>query len=322
VTWKTREKMAERGFQTELWTDPFIQDLSPEAKLLFIYLWTNKHCNQAGLYEITLRTIAFDTGLSVESLPEIMKQIEPKVAWYPEQNLVWVKNFLKRQCKSNSFLIAAAKSLKPVRNNGLVAEFINYNQGFNLISLLEGDGGSTVLPQPPHSGNTVYTPLPSPGPNADTVPDKESGVVKGDSEATSASESENGESLSPGDRKVIAVWRSAKGFKMSSSAAAELVTKLRTKFPDVDILAESEKWAARKISEPLTKKSRPAGQIWNFMEHRHKWNEEKRGEYEQREARGRPDAHRKDPLQSFRDAGGTVILSGEEAEAGNEDGGV
>ena len=59
--------MAERGFQTELWTDPFIQGLSPEAKLLFIYLWTNKHCNQAGLYEISLKTIAFDTGLSVEA---------------------------------------------------------------------------------------------------------------------------------------------------------------------------------------------------------------------------------------------------------------
>jgi len=57
-----RVNLAERGFQTELWTDSFIQGLSPEDKLLFIYLWTNKHCNQAGLYEITLKTIAFDTG--------------------------------------------------------------------------------------------------------------------------------------------------------------------------------------------------------------------------------------------------------------------
>ena len=65
--------MAERGFQTELWTDPFIQGLSPEAKLLFIYLWTNKHCNQAGLYEISLKTMAFDTGLSIETLPGLIK---------------------------------------------------------------------------------------------------------------------------------------------------------------------------------------------------------------------------------------------------------
>ena len=123
--------MAERGFQTELWTDPFIQGLSPEAKLLFIYLWTNKHCNQAGLYEISLKTMAFDTGLSIESLPGLLSQLEPKVAWYAEQNLVWVKNFLKRQCKSQSFLIAAAKCLLAIKNKNLVEEFIKYN--LNLI---------------------------------------------------------------------------------------------------------------------------------------------------------------------------------------------
>ncbi|MDO8654926.1 MAG: hypothetical protein Q7R48_00630, partial [bacterium] len=128
--------MAERGFQTELWTDSFIQGLSPEAKLLFIYLWTNKHCNQAGLYEITLKTIAFDTGLPLASLGiEILRQLEPKVAWYPEQNIVWVKNFLKRQCKSQSFLIAAVKCLKAMSSNSLVMEFINYNQSLNLEPL-------------------------------------------------------------------------------------------------------------------------------------------------------------------------------------------
>jgi len=121
--------LAERGFQTEMWTDPFIQGLPPEAKLLFIYLWTNKHCNQAGLYEITLKTMAFDTGLPQDSLPALLKQLEPKVAWYPEQNLIWVKNFLKRQAKSSSFLEAAAKCLS---NSGIPedvrSEFYLYNQ--------------------------------------------------------------------------------------------------------------------------------------------------------------------------------------------------
>ena len=170
--------MAERGFQTELWTDSFIQGLSPEAKLLFIYLWTNKHCNQAGLYEITLKTIAFDTGLPLESLLEILKQLEPKVAWYPEQNIVWVKNFLKRQCKSQSFLIAAVKCLKAMSSNSLVMEFINYNQGLNLEPLYK-DSGGTVLPPSHHHGNTVITPVPVPSPNAGAK-EKEKEVVKGE----------------------------------------------------------------------------------------------------------------------------------------------
>ena len=179
--------MAERGFQTELWTDPFIQSLPPEAKLLFIYLWTNKHCNQAGLYEITLKTMAFDTGLPQESLPALLKQLEPKVVWNPEQNLIWVRNFLKRQCKSQSFLIAAAKCLKTVRNNGLLKEFINYNHIFDLAPLCEHEGGM-VPPSSYHSGDTIPNPVPDtgtvPGSVTDAGADKgrsgRKGVVKGE----------------------------------------------------------------------------------------------------------------------------------------------
>ena len=175
--------MAERGFQTELWTDPFIQNLSPEAKLLFIYLWTNKHCNQAGLYEISLKTMAFDTGLSVEALPSLLSQLEPKVSWSAEQNLVWVKHFLKRQCKSQSFLIAAAKCLLSIKYNNLVEEFIQYNLKFNLDLLpLCGHEGGTVLPPSYHGGNTLLNPVPSPGPVPNPVPVvvKEKGIAKGE----------------------------------------------------------------------------------------------------------------------------------------------
>ena len=187
--------MAERGFQTELWTDPFIQSLSPEAKLLFIYLWTNKHCNQAGLYEISLKTMAFDTGLSIEALPSLLSQLEPKVSWSMEQNLVWVKHFLKRQCKSQSFLIAASKCLLSIKNNNLVKEFIQYNLKFNLDLLpLCGHEGGTVLPPSYHGGNTLLNPVPSPspgpGPNPVPVVVKEKGIAKGERKTAKPVESE------------------------------------------------------------------------------------------------------------------------------------
>jgi hypothetical protein len=175
--------LAERGFQTELWTDPYIQGLSPEAKLLFIYLWTNKHCNQAGLYEISLKTMAFDTGLSNESLPGLLSQLEPKVTWFAEQNLVWVKNFLKRQCKSQSFLIAAAKCLLSLKNKNLVDEFMKYNLKFNLdLSPLCGHEGGTVVPPSQHRGTTLLNPVPVPSPGTNAVPGvvKEKGIAKGE----------------------------------------------------------------------------------------------------------------------------------------------
>ncbi len=127
--------MPERGFDTNFWTDPFIVRLSMESKTLYVYLWTNSRCNQAGLYEIGVETIASETGLAVESVPNLLKMLEPKVKWYPEQDLVWVKNFLKRQAKSPKFLIAAAKCLGNIKNNGTVKELLDYNLQRHSISI-------------------------------------------------------------------------------------------------------------------------------------------------------------------------------------------
>lgn len=127
--------MPERGFNTELWNDSFVRKLPKDAKFLFIYLWTNPHCNQAGLYEIDPETIAFETKLAAEDIPTLLDSLKPKVVWYPDSNLVWVKNFIKRQAKSPKFLIAAAKCLAFISNNGAVQELIEYNYSIHSISI-------------------------------------------------------------------------------------------------------------------------------------------------------------------------------------------
>ena len=88
---------------------------------------------------------------------------------------------------------------------------------------------------------------------------------------------------------------------------------------ELDLLKESKGWAARKLSEPLGPRSRPSSQIWNWMMKARQFAQERR-ERERRPTgwRGPPDADRRDPLQAFREAGGTVILSGVEAEDGDE----
>jgi DnaD/phage-associated family protein len=119
--------MPERGFNTEFWADTFIEALPPEGKLLYIYLWTNPHCNQAGIYNISLGRIAYETHLPIDTLPALMKSLETKIKWYQDDELVWVKNFIKHQYKSPKFLIGAANRLKSINNNGVVKELLEYN---------------------------------------------------------------------------------------------------------------------------------------------------------------------------------------------------
>lgn len=127
--------MPERGFDTAFWTDPFVLKLPLEGKTLYSYLWTNSHCNQAGLYEIALEMISFETGLHIESLPELFSLLEPKVVWFKDVDLVWVKNFIKRQSKSPKFLQAAAKCLTMISNNGAVQSLLKYNAERYRISI-------------------------------------------------------------------------------------------------------------------------------------------------------------------------------------------
>jgi hypothetical protein len=93
------------------------------------------------------------------------------------------------------------------------------------------------------------------------------------------SEGEKEESLSEGDHEIISIWCSVKGFDLSEVDAAALVAKLRSEFPDIDILAESKAWTARKISEPITRKSRPSGQLWNWMKKAREFAKQQGGTY-------------------------------------------
>lgn len=147
--------MPERRFDTGYWGDPDILKLPMRAKLLYLYLWTNTRCNQAGLYEIGIETINWETGLEMNEIPDLLQLLRKKVAWYPDQNLIWVKNFLRRQSRSPQFLAAAAKCLETIRNNGLVKEFIEYNRGYSLsIPYQEGMDRVSI---PSYSHSYAYT---------------------------------------------------------------------------------------------------------------------------------------------------------------------
>jgi hypothetical protein len=123
--------MPERRFDTGYWNDPDIVDFPMKAKLFYLYLWTNRHCNQAGLYEISLKTISFETDLAIAEIPDLLKILEKKVTWLPDENLVWVKNFLRHQAKSPKFLAAALDNIESLNNaipEEMKEEFYSYNE--------------------------------------------------------------------------------------------------------------------------------------------------------------------------------------------------
>ena len=84
-------------FDTECWGDPWVQERSPLAKLLFVYLWTNSHRNISGLYVITKRTISNETGLTSRQVDELLEALSPKVRYDSVHSVCWVVKHVRRQ---------------------------------------------------------------------------------------------------------------------------------------------------------------------------------------------------------------------------------
>ena len=64
-----------RSVQTRMWReDDWFQELDVEARLFWIYLFTNPSASPAGIYRLPLRTMAFESGVSYETAQELMQR--------------------------------------------------------------------------------------------------------------------------------------------------------------------------------------------------------------------------------------------------------
>lgn len=79
------------------WDDPWFAELEPNAKLLFLYLLTNHRSTPAGCFEIGIRQMAFETGIAADCVSALLSGFGDRVTWWPDVQVVWVKNFYRRQ---------------------------------------------------------------------------------------------------------------------------------------------------------------------------------------------------------------------------------
>jgi len=90
-----RDIVKTRIIHTKFWDDDVVENFSPWAKYLFLYLLTNHRIGLTGVYEITDRVMLFDTGLSKDQLNEAKEELQAadRVRFY--ENWVYVVNAQK-----------------------------------------------------------------------------------------------------------------------------------------------------------------------------------------------------------------------------------
>jgi hypothetical protein len=91
---------------------------NPDAKLLYIWSWTNEHNGMAGLYKIHEAMICVETGLSVERLRDALAQIaEHEFAFYIE-GVMFVRTRAKRlRTRSPQIAKSIARDVSQIRSD-------------------------------------------------------------------------------------------------------------------------------------------------------------------------------------------------------------
>jgi len=117
-----------RYIDTKFWDDNYIIDKDPIEKLLFLYLLTNTLTNIIGIYEISLKRIAFDTGIDNEMVDKILKRFEVDDKIKYENGWVALKNFTEHQLNNPKINTGIERLIKEVPDNLVKWVNIDYDR--------------------------------------------------------------------------------------------------------------------------------------------------------------------------------------------------
>ncbi len=108
-----------RFIDTELFSDEWFMNLSQEAKLLYIYMFTN--CNHAGIINLNVKLAEFQTG--IKDIPSIIKQLGNRLERVSKvsENVYYLTKFIKFQYPNfpNSNVKQQESALKILNEYGI-----------------------------------------------------------------------------------------------------------------------------------------------------------------------------------------------------------
>lgn len=127
-----------RSVSTAFWSDPFIEELPPNEKLLFLYFITNEKTNMLGIYEVSIRKISYDTGLDKNEINKALKSFERLNKVKFVNNHIVLINFLKHQSFNTNMKKSAIDVFnnlpKELNNSGLVIDKVDVDLSFERLS--------------------------------------------------------------------------------------------------------------------------------------------------------------------------------------------
>ncbi len=126
-----------RQVHTKIWKDDWFSELSSIHKLFFIYLFTNELASISGIYTLSKRVMAFESGLSSQQIDESFSVFSESGKAFYADGIVWVPNLRKyHETKSPKVQIAIQKDIESVKDCELKNKYMEL-YGIDTLSIPE-----------------------------------------------------------------------------------------------------------------------------------------------------------------------------------------
>ena len=125
-------KEVKRVVSTGFWNDDKVLNLfSPEDRYFMLYILTNPHTTQLGVYHLPIKKAALELGYSVEAVTVLLERFDKKynlLRYNPETSEVAIKNFLVHSIMKGGkpVLDCLEKELNDVKDLSLVSYVFNH----------------------------------------------------------------------------------------------------------------------------------------------------------------------------------------------------
>lgn len=123
-----------RPVDNGFWTDPKMDEFSPEDKYFMLYLLTNPFTKQLGIYKISIKQAAFQMGYSEDAVKVLFDRFENKykvIRFSKETSEVAVINYLRHSVMKGGKPVedCIKKDMEGVKNKALIDFVFSRLQG-------------------------------------------------------------------------------------------------------------------------------------------------------------------------------------------------
>lgn len=114
----------QRFIKTDLWADPYFEELDSSEKLMYIYLMTNEQVDLCGIYKISIKRISDETWFNKSQVELILNRFSKDDKVHYVENYICVSDFLSHQNTNNDKIIAGiARSVNSIPQTAIESIF-------------------------------------------------------------------------------------------------------------------------------------------------------------------------------------------------------